>query len=288
MIKIGWIGTGVMGKSMCSYAMQEADETYVYNRTQKKAQELLDNGAIWCESYQEVAQKADIIFTIIGMPSDVEEVYLSKNGIINSAKEGSILVDMTTSSPTLAKEIFNQAKEKNISVLDAPVTGGDIGAKNGTLVIMVGGENEIYHKILPFFKLMGNVASFMGPAGSGQHTKLANQIGIAGSIIATCEALLYAAKQNLELTSFIETIKTGSAGSWQLENIGPRIVNEDFNPGFFIKHFIKDMKLALNECEKMDLKLPGLELIHSIYKKAEELHYEELGIQGLYKILQEM
>ena len=285
---IGWIGTGVMGESMCSYVMKLAKETFVYNRTKSKAQTLLDKGAVWCESPQEVAQKADIIFSIIGYPKDVEEVYLGENGLINSAKTGNILVDMTTSSPTLAREIYNKAKEKGISVLDAPVTGGDIGAKNGTLVIMVGGDKKVFEEVKPYFDEMGSVVSFMGEAGLGQHTKLANQIGIAGSIIGTCEALLYAAKAGVDLEQFIETIRGGSAGSWQLTNMGPRIVQENFEPGFYIKHFIKDMKLALDECEKMNLKLRGLELVYSIYEKLKNTPQENLGIQGLYKVLQEM
>ena len=289
---IGWIGTGVMGDSMCSHIMNLAKETFIFNRTKSKAQSLLDKGAIWCESVEEVAQRADIIFTIIGYPKDVEETYLGKNGLnnglINSAKKGTILVDMTTSSPTLAKEIYNTAKKKGIQVLDAPVTGGDIGAKNGTLVIMVGGEEEVFEEVKPYFNEMGSVVSFMGESGLGQHTKLANQIGITGSIIGTCEALLYATKSGIDLELFIETIKGGSAGSWQLTNMGPRIVQENFEPGFYIKHFIKDMKLALEECEKMHLKLKGLELVYSIYEQVKDTKEEELGIQGLYKILQEM
>lgn len=286
---IGWIGTGVMGESMCSHIMKLAKETYVYNRTKSKAQSLIDKGAIWCESVEEVAQRADIIFTIIGYPKDVEETYLGEKGLINSVKKGTILVDMTTSSPTLAREIYNTAKERGIQVLDAPVTGGDIGAKNGTLVIMVGGEEEIFEEVKPYFNEMGSVVSFMGEeSGLGQHTKLANQIGIAGSIIGTCEALLYAAKTGIDLELFIETIKGGSAGSWQLTNMGPRIVKKNFEPGFYIKHFIKDMKLALEECEKINLKLQGLELVYSIYEKVKDTKEEELGIQGLYKILQKI
>lgn len=282
---IGWIGTGVMGNSMCSHIMSLAKETYVYNRTQSKAQNLIDNGAIWCNSPQEVAQRADIIFTIIGYPKDVEEVYLSENGLINNSKEGSIIIDMTTSSPTLAKELNEKGKEKNISILDAPVTGGDIGAKNATLVIMVGGDENTYNTVLPFFNNMGKVVSYQGNCGAGQHTKLANQIGIAGSIIGTCEALMYASKNNLDLHQFIQTIGSGSAGSWQLTNMGTRIANDDFNPGFFIKHFVKDMKLALDECEKLNLKLPGLDLVCSIYDRVIGTNQENLGIQELYNIL---
>lgn len=285
---IGWIGTGVMGESMCSYAMKQANEVFVYNRTKEKAQSLLDKGAIWCESPQEVAQRADIVFTIIGYPKDVEEVYLGENGLINSAKEGTILVDMTTSSPTLAREIYEKGQEKKISILDAPVTGGDIGAKNGTLVIMVGGDRKSFDEVKPFFDEMGSVIEYMGDSGLGQHTKLANQIAIAGSIIGTCEALLYAAKAGINLEQFIETIKTGSAGSWQLQNMGPRIIKENFDPGFYIKHFIKDMKLAIEECEKMNIQLPGLTLVHSIYDKVSETQDENLGTQGLYKILKDM
>jgi 3-hydroxyisobutyrate dehydrogenase len=287
--KIGFIGTGVMGKAMCLNIMNAGYKNIsVYNRTKSKADELIENGASWCDSVEEVAINSDVIFSIVGYPKDVEETYLGEKGIINSAKEGTIIVDMTTSEPTLAKKIYDSAKEKNISSLDAPVTGGDLGAKNGTLSIFVGGEEDSYNKIKPILDSMGKSVALMGDSGAGQHSKMANQISIASNIAGTVETLLYAKKANLDLNKVLELVGAGSAASWQFSNMGGRITKGDFEPGFYIKHFVKDMKIAIEESEKMGLDLQVLKLVKSFYDKAMELGYEDLGTQGLYKVLDEI
>ncbi len=288
-IKIGFIGTGVMGKSMCLNIMKGGyNNIFVYNRTKEKASELIENGAIWCDSVSDVAKECDIIFSIVGYPKDVEETYLGEAGIINSAKEGAIIVDMTTSKPSLAIEIYDMAKSHNISSLDAPVTGGDLGAKNGTLSIFVGGDEDAYNKIKPILDCMGKSIALMGPSGSGQHSKMANQISIASNIAGTVETLIYAKKAGLDLDKILELVGSGSAASWQFSNMGSRITSGDFEPGFYIKHFVKDMGIAIEESEKMGLNLEVLKLVKSFYDKAIELGYENLGTQGLYKVLDEI
>lgn len=284
--KIGWIGTGVMGSSMCRYLQKAGHEIFVYNRTKSKANELLENGATWCENPKQVAENSDIIFTIVGFPKDVEDVILGENGVLEGSKKGTIIVDMTTSNPELAKQIYNTAKKKEVLSLDCPVTGGDLGAKNATLTIFAGGDKTTFNTIKPLLELMGKKIGLMGSAGAGQHAKMANQIAIATTIIGTVESLRYAKAANLDLNQFIELAGAGSAGSWQLSNMGPRIVNGDFNPGFYIKHFIKDLGIALEECKKMGIKLEGLELGYKLYNKAKEMGYENLGTQGLYKLLE--
>ena len=285
---IGWIGTGVMGKSMCAHILNAGYQISVYNRTKEKAKELVDIGAIWCSNPREVAEKSDIIFTIVGFPNDVEEVYLGDNGILKSIKKGSIVVDMTTSEPSLAQRIYNEAKKLGVSSLDAPVSGGDVGAKNGTLAIMIGGDKETYEKVLPFFELMGENVSYMGKEGAGQHTKMSNQILIASTMIGTIESLLYAYKAGNDLDDVIKVIGKGAAGCWSINNLGPRIAKGNFDPGFFIKHFVKDMGIALKEAKLMKLSLPGLALAFQFYMYAMALGLENLGSQGLYKVLGKM
>ncbi|NVM18408.1 MAG: NAD(P)-dependent oxidoreductase [Candidatus Lokiarchaeota archaeon] len=286
--KIGWIGTGVMGKSMCAHILNAGYQIYVYNRTKEKAKELVDKGANWCSNPREVAEKSDIVFTIVGFPNDVEEVYLGENGILKSIKLGSIIVDMTTSEPSLAQKIYYEAKKIGVSSLDAPVSGGDVGAKNGTLAIMIGGDKETYEKVLPLFELMGENISYMGKEGAGQHTKMSNQILIASTMIGTIESLLYAYKAGNDLNEVIEVIGKGAAGCWSINNLGPRIAKGDFEPGFFIKHFVKDMGIALKEAKLMNLALPGLALAYQFYMYAMALGLENLGSQGLYKVLGKM
>ncbi len=225
---VGWIGTGVMGKSMCAHILNAGYKISVYNRTKEKAKELIDKGAIWCSNPREVAEKSDIVFTIVGFPHDVEEVYLGDNGILKSIKNGSIVVDMTTSEPSLAQNIYNEAKKLGVSSLDAPVSGGDVGAKNGTLAIMIGGDKETYEKVLPFFELMGKNISYMGKEGAGQHTKMSNQILIASTMIGTIESLLYAHKAGNDLDEVIQVIGKGAAGCWSINNLGPRIAKNNF------------------------------------------------------------
>ncbi len=284
--KIGWIGTGVMGKSMCSFIIKQEYEVLIYNRTKQKAQELIDIGAIWCDSPKQVAQNSDIIFTMVGFPKDVESSIFGNEGILENMKEGSIYIDMTTSKPVLAIEIFNKAQQKRISTLDCPVTGGDIGAKNGTLTIFAGGDKKTFEQVLPILELMGKNVQYVGSAGAGQHAKMCNQIAVAAGIIGTVETLIYAKHSGLDLNQIISMVGSGAGASWQITNMGPRIINKDFDPGFYIKHFIKDLEIALQECEKMEINLPGLNLAHDLYIKAQQKGYENLGTQGLYKLFE--
>ena len=277
-----------MGKSMCVHILKAGYNISVYNRTKEKAKELIDMGAIWCSNPKEVAEKSDIVFTIVGFPHDVEEVYLGENGVLKAIKKGSIIVDMTTSEPSLAQRVYEEAKKIGVSSIDAPVSGGDVGAKNGTLAIMAGGDKETYEKVFPFFELMGKNIAYMGKAGAGQHTKMSNQILIASTMIGVVESLLYAYKAGNDLGEVINVIGKGAAGCWSINNLGPRIVKGNFDPGFFIKHFIKDMGIALKEAKKLNLSLPGLALAYQFYISATALGLENLGTQGLYKVLAKM
>lgn len=286
--RVGWIGTGVMGKSMCAHILKAGYNVSVYNRTKEKAKELIDMGAVWCSNPKEVAEKSDIVFTIVGFPHDVEEVYLGENGVLKAIKKGSIIVDMTTSEPSLAQRIYEEAKKIGVASIDAPVSGGDVGAKNGTLAIMTGGDKETYEKVFPFFELMGKNIAYMGKAGAGQHTKMSNQILIASTMIGVVESLLYAYKAGNDLGEVINVIGKGAAGCWSINNLGPRIVKGNFDPGFFIKHFIKDMGIALKEAKNLNLSLPGLALAYQFYISATALGLENLGTQGLYKVLAKM
>ncbi len=286
--KIGWIGTGVMGNSMCRHIIEAGYPVTVYNRTKQKADNLTKLGAEWAENPAEVASKSDIVFTIVSMPYDVREVYLSDTGIINSLHKGGIAVDMTTSSPNLAKEIYKYAKERGISTLDAPVSGGDVGAREGKLSIMVGGDRGTFEEVLPFFKLMGKNITYMGEAGNGQHTKMANQIHIATTIIGAIESLLYGYKAGLNLEEMIRAIGSGAAGTWTINNLGPRIIKRNFDPGFFIEHFIKDMGIALDEAKRMNLSLPGLALANQFYISAKAMGLEKMGIHALTLVLEKL
>lgn len=280
---IGFIGTGVMGSSMASHLLSAGYPVIVFTRTREKAQDLIRKGAIWADSPKEVAEQANVIFTIVGYPADVKEIYLSENGIIASAKPGSFLIDMTTSTPSLAAEIALHAKDKGIYALDAPVSGGDIGAREAKLAIMVGGDSEAFLEIEPLLNLLGTNIVHQGEAGAGQHTKMCNQIAIASNMIGVCEAIIYAEKAGLDPESVLRSISTGAAGSWSLANLAPRIVNGDFKPGFYIKHFIKDMKIALEEAKRMDMEVPGLSLALSLYEQLAGKGEENSGTQALYK-----
>ena len=280
---IGFIGTGLMGNSMAEHLLDAGYPVHVYNRTKSKAENLLENGAIWEDSPAAIAQKTNVIITIIGTPKDVENIYLGENGIIANAKEGSILIDMTTSKPSLAVKIYETAREKGIHALDAPVSGGDIGARNAKLAIMVGGDKETYDTVLPIFNVMGENIVLQGPAGAGQHTKAVNQIAIAPGMIGVCEALIYAKKSGLDPTTVLSSISTGAAGSWSLSNYGPRIIAGDYAPGFAIKHYIKDMRIALESSEEMGLETPGLKLALEMYEKVAAMGEEESGTHALVK-----
>ncbi|MDQ0257417.1 3-hydroxyisobutyrate dehydrogenase [Evansella vedderi] len=280
---IGFIGTGVMGKSMAKHLMNGGHELNVYNRTKEKAVELLNNGANWCGTVAELAEKSDVVITIVGFPSDVEGVYLGLNGILNHARPGSYVIDMTTSKPLLAKKISDEAKKKGIFALDAPVSGGDIGARDGKLAIMVGGEKEAFDEMHPIFSLMGENIRLQGPAGSGQHTKMANQIAIASTMMGACEAIVYAKKAGLDQREVLKSIETGAAGSFTLSKLVPRMIDGDFEPGFYIKHFIKDMKIAIDSAEELGLKTPGLTVAKGLYEQLAEQGEENSGTQALYK-----
>lgn len=280
---IGFIGTGVMGKSMAGHLMAAGYPVIVYSRTKGKAGDLLEKGADWGETPQEVASKANVIFTMVGYPTDVEGIYLGENGLVNHAKPGSYLIDMTTSAPSLAVKIFKAAKERDIHTIDAPVSGGDVGAKEAKLSIMVGGEEEDVEAIRSLLSLMGSNIVYQGKAGAGQHTKMCNQIAIASNMIGVCEAIVYAEKAGLNPESVLKSITTGAAGSWSLSNLAPRMLNGNFEPGFYIKHFIKDMKIALDEAEHMDMEVPGLTLAKKLYDRLAEMGEENSGTQALYK-----
>ena len=279
---VGFIGTGVMGSSMAGHLLAGENEVHVYNRTKSKAEKLIQAGAVWENSPSELASKCSIIFTIVGYPKDVEDVYLGKNGLIASAVKGSLLVDMTTSSPKLAERIWEEARSKGISVLDAPVTGGDKGAREAKLTILVGGEKEDFERALPYFRLMGTNIRHMGKAGCGQYTKLANQITIAGTMTGMCEGLAFAKGCGLDQKEVLEAISGGAAGSWSLTNYGPRILNGDFDPGFFVKHYIKDMKLAEESADEIGLDMPALSLTRELYEEISEGGLDEAGTQSLY------
>ncbi|WP_048601551.1 NAD(P)-dependent oxidoreductase [Rubeoparvulum massiliense] len=280
---IGFIGTGVMGSSMVRRLLAAHYQVIIYNRTKEKAEALINEGAIWGKSPMGVAQQAQVIITMVGYPYDVEEVYFGPHGIIANAHTGSLLVDMTTSTPTLAKKISEEALKYHLQAVDAPVSGGDIGAKNGTLSIMIGGSQEAVAEIQPIFSVLGNNIVYQGEAGSGQHTKMCNQIAIASNMIGVMEAIVYARKAGLDPEKVLESISSGAAGSWSLSNLIPRVLKEDYSPGFFIKHFIKDMGIALEEAEKMDLQLPGLQLAKSMYDQLAEAGEENSGTQALIK-----
>jgi 3-hydroxyisobutyrate dehydrogenase len=282
-ITVGFIGIGVMGKSMASNLLQGGYNLHIFSRTKAKAEELLSKGAIWQESPAEVASASAIIITMIGYPKDVEEVYLGKNGILQSAKKGSIAIDMTTSSPQLAEQIYHEAKALDISVLDAPVSGGDIGAKEGTLSIMTGGDKETFDCVRPLFEIMGKNIVYQGKAGSGQHCKMANQIAVASTMMGVCEALRYAEKAGLRPETVLESIEAGAAGSWALSNLAPRMIKGNFDPGFYVKHFIKDMNIALESSADIKLKAPGLQLVKELYDQLAAEGGENYGTHALYK-----
>ena len=280
-MKIGWIGTGIMGGSMAGHLQAAGHELYVFNRTKDKAESLLAKGAHWCKSPAEVIDNAETVFTMVALPIDVEEVYMGENGIFSTQGACRIVVDMTTSRPSLAQTIARTAEERGIDSLDAPVSGGDIGARNATLAIMVGGKKEIFDTVLPLFQLMGQIISFMGGAGAGQHTKMCNQILVAGTMIGVCESLLYADKAGLDQQSVIDIIGKGAASCWSINNLGPRIVSGNFEPGFIVEHFIKDIGIALQEAEAVGLLLPGLALVHNLYLEVKAQGHGRLGTHAL-------
>ena len=284
-MKVAWIGTGVMGENMALHLLNAGHELYVYNRTKSKTDNLVSKGASLLENISDAPKYADVIFTMVGYPKDVENVYLGENGLISTTTNGKVFVDMTTSSPTIAKKINEEFNKIGAFALDLPVTGGDIGAKNGTLTIMAGGNKEVFEKtVLPLVKNFGKNITYFGEAGKGQYAKLANQIAIASTMISVAESFKFAKECGLDMQDFFNTVSSGSGGSFSMTSYGPRILNGDFKPGFFVHHFIKDMKLALEECEKMNIKLPGLEMVYEMYSTlSEEIRFSE-GTQAISKV----
>jgi len=280
---IGFIGLGVMGKSMARHLLKAGYPLLAYTRTKEKAEDLLQEGAVWKETVADLAREADVVMTMVGDPRDVEQVYFGEGGILENARPGTYVIDMTTSTPTLAQSIYEAAKQKGIHALDAPVSGGDIGAREGTLTIMVGGDEDVFLACKPILERLGTNIVRQGGAGAGQHTKMCNQIAIATNMIGVCEAMAYAKRAGLDPFKVLESIAKGAAGSWSLSNLAPRMLSGDFAPGFYIKHFIKDMKIALEEAERMNLPLPGLALAKQLYEELAQAGEENSGTQALYK-----
>jgi 3-hydroxyisobutyrate dehydrogenase len=281
---IAFIGTGVMGRSMAGHLMAAGHAVHVYNRTRDKAQALLDKGARWHASAGEAAAAADIAVTMLGFPKDVEQTYLGPGGIVEKARPGALLIDMTTSSPLLARRIAAASAGRGLAALDAPVSGGDIGAREARLVIMAGGEPSAFERATPVFSLMGKNIALLGPAGSGQHCKMANQIAGAIGIVAVFEALAYAKAAGLDPSKVHASISGGAAGSWAMTNLGPRALSGDFAPGFYVKHLRKDIAIAVAAATEMGLELPGLDCARRLYDRVAEKGWDELGTQVIYRL----
>jgi 3-hydroxyisobutyrate dehydrogenase len=286
--RLGWIGTGVMGRSMCGHLMDKGFSMTVSTRSKEKAKDLLDKGATWADTPKQVAENSDVIFAIVGFPSDVREVFLGPDGALAGSKPGNILVDMTTSEPSLAEEIAASAKEKGVYAVDAPVSGGDIGAREARLSIMIGGDADVVTALQPCWEAMGKTIVHQGPAGAGQHTKMVNQILIATGMIGVCEALLYGYKAGLDLETVLKSVSSGAAGSWSLSNLAPRVINGNFDPGFFVEHFIKDMGIALAESRRLGLSMPGLALAHQLYLAVQTQGHGRCGTHALQLALAQM
>jgi 3-hydroxyisobutyrate dehydrogenase len=286
--RLGWIGTGVMGASMCAHLMKAGFSMTVHTRTRAKAESLIKGGAAWAASPREVAQNADVIFSIVGFPHDVRACLLGENGALVGSKAGNILVDMTTSQPSLAIEIAEKAAQKGVSSIDAPVSGGDVGAREARLSIMIGGDHDAVMSLKACWEAMGKTWVLQGGPGAGQHTKMVNQTLIASNMIGVCEALLYAHRAGLDLPTVMESVASGAAGSWSLSNLGPRIIAGNFDPGFFVEHFIKDMGIALDEANRMGLALPGLALAKQLYTSVQSLGMGKRGTHALELALAKM
>jgi 3-hydroxyisobutyrate dehydrogenase len=282
--RIGFIGLGVMGRSMAGHILDKGYDLYLYTRTRSKADDLLAKGAVWTSSVADLTALSNVIISIVGYPKDVEEIYLGPGGILENAAPGTLAIDMTTSDPSLARTLYKEGQKKEIHALDAPVSGGDLGARNAALSIMVGGDEPVFNAARPLLETMGKNIVYQGPAGSGQHTKMANQIAIAAGMVAVCESLAYAKRAGLNPETVLASIGQGAAGSWSLSNLGPRMLNQDFAPGFYVKHFIKDMTIAANAAQAMDLDTPGLDLAKKLYQKLAEKGCENDGTQALFKL----
>ena len=284
--RIGWIGTGVMGQSMCGHLLAAGYQTTVYSRTRAKAEPLLAAGAAWADSPQSVAAASDVVFTMVGFPQDVRDVYFAAGGILAGARPGAVLVDMTTTEPTLAREIHARTTAAGGDAVDAPVSGGDVGARSRTLSIMVGGDAGAVARVMPLFEILGKNIVHQGGPGAGQHTKMCNQIVIAGTMIGVCESLVYAFKAQLNPELMLQSIRSGAAGCWTLENLAPRVLKGNFEPGFIVEHFIKDMGIALSEAQRMGLAMPGLALVHQLYQALQAQGHGRRGTQALVLALE--
>jgi 3-hydroxyisobutyrate dehydrogenase len=286
--RVGWIGTGVMGRWMCQHLITKGYQATVNNRSKDKAAPLLEAGAAWGDTPKAVAEKSDVVFAIVGFPKDVREVFLGAQGALAGSKAGAVLVDMTTSEPSLAVEISKAAKAKGVDALDAPVSGGDVGAKNAALSIMIGGDAAVVEAVGPLFECMGKTIVHQGGPGSGQHTKMVNQILISSNMVALCEGLLYGYKAGLNLETVFKSVSVGAAGSKALEVLGPRILARNFEPGFYVEHFIKDMGIALQEAKRMNLSLPGLALAEQLYLALQAQGYGRKGTHALMLALEHL
>jgi len=285
---LGWIGTGIMGRSMCGHLLAAGAPVTVFSRTRAKADPLVAEGAAWADSPAAVARASDIVFTMVGVPADVRDVYFGRDGIMSALKPGAIAVDMTTTEPSLASEIASAAAAKGARAVDAPVSGGDVGARNATLSIMVGGDADAVAAVRPLFERLGKNIVHQGAPGAGQHTKMCNQIVIAGTMIGVCESLVYGAKAGLNLETMLSSIKSGAAGCWTLENLAPRVLNRNFDPGFLVEHFIKDMGIALAEARRMNLALPGLALVQQLYIAVQAQGHGRKGTHALVLALEHL
>jgi 3-hydroxyisobutyrate dehydrogenase len=282
----GWIGAGVMGEPLCGHLLDAGYTLFINTRTAARASSLVDKGARWCATPAEVAAQADIIFTMVGVPDEVQQVYFGAAGIFSALRNNAVLVDMGTTPPSLTQQIAARAHQLGASAVDAPVSGGDVGARNATLSIMAGGDADVVERVRPLFDCMARSVNYMGVAGNGQHTKMCNQLVVAGTMIGVCEALVYAAKSGLDCERLVNAIRPGAAGCWTLENLAPRINQNDYAPGFMVDHFVKDLGIALAEAENLGLNLPGLMLALALYKKVQHLGHGQSGTQALIHALQ--
>ena len=286
--RVAFIGTGVMGRSMALNLLKAGFRLSVFTRTRARANDVLEAGAAWADSVAEAVRDAEFVVTIVGFPADVRRVYLDPSGIVAGARPGTVAIDMTTSEPSLAREIHERAAARGIRALDAPVSGGDIGARNATLSIMAGGDRDAFDRAMPLFQAMGRTIVYQGPAGSGQHTKMCNQICIASNMIGVMEALLYAQRAGLNPETVLQSIGSGAAASWSLSNLQPRALKGDFAPGFYVKHFLKDIRIAIAESERMGVASPGLRLAKDLYERVVALGGEAMGTQAIYRALEQM
>jgi 3-hydroxyisobutyrate dehydrogenase len=282
--RIGFIGLGVMGRSMAGHILDKGYSLRVFTRTRDSARNLLERGAVWAPSAADLAKQSDVVVSIVGYPADVREIFLGQDGILENAAPGTLAIDMTTSDPALAQTLYAEGLKRQVHVLDAPVSGGDLGARNATLSIMAGGDEAVFKAALPLLEVLGKNIVYQGGAGAGQHTKMANQIAIAAGMVGVCEALAYACRAGLNPDTVMASIGQGAAGSWTLNNLGPRMINQDFAPGFFVKHFIKDMAIAKDSARTLGLDTPGLDLAKTLYQQLAETGCENDGTQALFKL----